>query len=250
MRPRRSSVLRTSEGDSGRPRTLTSSASDGPAKRGRPFESHASSASRAGSPTGISRSRSPLPMTRRRPATGSYDVELERAHLAGAQPAAVQELEHCAIAQAPHVVVPVAVEQLRAVLRRDGIGQATAPARPDEHERGVVRALAPAHQVAEQRACRREVTGDGGRREPARGQSCLPAPQRLAAAGLGCHPLLCEETAQLVQIAAQRPHRVRRVAVRGARRQEALDGRCAGGECVISHTGRGLRLPCQRPFEH
>ena len=112
---------------------------------------------------------------------------------------------------------------------RDRVGQAAAPARADEHERGVVRALAAAHEIAEQRARRREPAGDRGGREPARRELRLPAAQRLAAAGLRRQPLLREERAQLAEIAAQRAHRVRRVAVGDTRREEALDRRARRG---------------------
>ena len=118
-------------------------------------------------PTGTMRSRSPLPTTRRRPRGCVVRRELETAHLAGAQAAAVQQLQHRAIAQAAHVVVPAAVQQQRAICLGHGIGQAATATRPHEHERGIVRALAAAHEIAEQRASRREVPRDGGRREPA-----------------------------------------------------------------------------------
>ena len=205
--------------------------------RGRPSRSHASSASRAGSPTGTMRSRSPLPITRRRPATGVVGGELEPADLAGAQPAAVQELEHRVIAQAAHVVVPVAVEQQAAVRSRDGLGQAPAPARPDEHERRIVRR---ARRGARDRRTARAPTRAGGRRWRARAGARRVAPASAAAArcrrSRASSPAVRGTPHSSSRSPAQRPHRVRRVAVRDARRDEALDG--------------GLRWGCLRRLSY
>ena len=50
---------------------------------------------------------------------------------------------------------------------------------------------------------------DGGRCEPACCQPRMPAAKRFALAGFGDQSLLRQKTAEVIEIAAQRAHRVR-----------------------------------------